>query len=439
MLQEGAKGLEELVCYLMPIAEAFLRGYCFYRYVEPFLRFSYTADGIYLPKEGKDLQDSRKLPVLSCKSNIAETAGVLNCFRKFPFPAPGALKKKGAALGGTAYVLIILLLYTARLSMDVYVIYGMASLAMFLVLCRMDRRNYRQKAFLAVTFFSLNRFAASAADILYDFLYDAAARTDYMQNHPEMSFALYVIMCLCYLILELVFTAVGLRQVVKVYANKAEEMGKKELAMLALPSLMGVIGYEIMRYYRVFYVLETGKMEKTYDRMTMLFCAVSSVTVIAVILLFQRIRTAQEENQMTEFLAAQVDSVRRHIEQVESLYHNIRSIRHDMVNHIMTLEKLYEGGGIEEAKAYSRGLQAELAQMTGGIESGNPVTNVILQEFAKEAASRGISFHSEFYYPAGTKVDAFDLSVILNNALQNAVENTGEGEERWISIVSYRP
>ena len=42
-------------------------------------------------------------------------------------------KKKGAALGGTAYALTMLLIYTARLSVDAYVIYGMASFAMLFV------------------------------------------------------------------------------------------------------------------------------------------------------------------------------------------------------------------------------------------------------------------------------------------------------------------
>lgn len=409
MLQVNSGKLEELVHAITPIAEGILRGYCFYRYVEPFLRFSSAEHEIYPPKTGESFF--------------------------LPFCVP---KKKGAALGGTAYALTMLLIYTARLSVDAYVIYGMASFAMLFVICLMDRRNYRQKLFLAVTFFALNWFAAGMAEILYDFLYDAAAGTDYMQNHPELFFALYVLMCICFLAMELAFTAAGLWQVVRVYPNKSEEMGNKELALLSLPSLMGLLGYEIMRYYRVFYVLETGKMEKTYDRMTLLFCLVSSVTVIAVILLYQRIRVAQEENQQAEFLAAQMDSVRRHIELVESLYHKTRGIRHDMANHMMTLEKLYEGSNPKEAKAYSRSLQTALAQMTGGIESGNPVTNVILQEFAKEAENRGIAFQSEFYYPAKTEIDAFDISVVLNNALQNAVEHTKKGGENRISIVSYR-
>lgn len=384
MVQADIFVLERMVHCLLPITEGFIKGYCFYRFVEPFS------------------------------------------------------KKKSAACGALAYFLTMLLFYTVQISMDFYVIYGMASLAMFLIICQMDRRNYKQKLFLMVTFFSLSGFARSMADILYDFLYDFALNSEFIQNHPDMSSFLYIMMCICYLVLEFIFTFIGIWQVVRVYANKREEMGKKELIMLALPSFMGMIGYEIMRYYRVFYALETGKMEKTYDSLTLLFCAVSSVTIIVVIILYQGIKAKQEEKKQAKLLAAQMDSIRRHIEQVEELYQNIRSVKHDMTNHILTLERLYECNRTKEAETYSRSLMTELAQMTGQIESQNPVTNVILQEFANEAENRGILFHSEFHYPLGTKIDAFDISVILNNALQNAIENTREGKESQISILSYR-
>lgn len=417
MVQEDISVIESMVHYLMPIMKGFMKGYCFYRFVRPFMISQDAVNRI-------DVTEDTKSSLLNSRKAIYMLSSVS--------------KKKSAAYGGLAYFLTMLLLYTMRISMDVYVIYGMASLAMFLVICQMDRRNYRQKLFLVLTFFSLNWFAASMAEILYDFLYDSAMQTNYIQNHPELSSIIYIVMCVCDLGLEFGFTAIGIWQVMRVYTNKREEMGNKELIMLVLPSLMGVIGYEIMRYYRLFYVLKTGKMEKTYDRLTLLFCAVSSITVIVVIMLYQNIKAKQEEKQQAEFLAAQIDSIKRHIEQVEDLYHNIRSMKHDMTNHILTLERLYEESNIEEAEMYSENLKMELTQMTGGIESGNPVTNVILQEFAKEAGNRGILFYSEFYYPVDSNVDAFDISVILNNALQNALEHSSEGNEKRISIVSYR-
>ena len=407
MMQAEIRGIYDIAAFVLLTAEALVKSYCFYRFVKPFI---ISSDRINGPCPPKDIEASPHK------------------------------REKSAVCGAAAYFLIIMLFYITGFTMDVYLIYGTASLIMLLVICLTDKRNYRQKSFLVITFSSLSWSAAAMAEILYDFLYDTAMKTDYMQNHPEMSCAVYIMMCVCYLTFDSGFTVIGIRRVLKVYTNKGAEMEKREVVMLALPSVMGLIGYEIMRYYRVFYVLETGKVEATYDSLTMLFCVVSSITISVVIMLYQTIKAKQEENRQSELLAVQIDSIRRHIQQTESLYQNILSIKHDMTNHILTLERLYEGNKTEEARAYGKDLKAELARMTGGTGSGNPVTDVILQEFKEEAEKRGITFHSEFYYPADSDINAFDISIILNNALQNAIENTTEDRQnkKQVSIISYR-
>ncbi len=135
-----------------------------------------------------------------------------------------------------------------------------------------------------------------------------------------------------------------------------------------------------------------------------------------------------------ELLAAQIDSICHHIGQVELLYQNIRGIRHDMANHILTLERLYAGNKTDEAREYGTNLKAALSGAAGEIGSGNPVTDVILLEWKREAQEKEIQFCSEFYYPTGSGINAFDISVILNNALQSAVENTGKNGDIFICL-----
>lgn len=356
----------------------------------------------------------------------------------FYWLAKSFMKKKAAFCGGAAYFLIILLIYITEFSVDAYIIEGVGILSMFLMICWMDRRNYKQKLFLVITFFSFIWLASAMAEIIYDHLYYFTAGTDYMQNHPNMSLALFTAMCACYAAAESAFIAVEIWQILKVYVNKRAEMERKELVMLSLPSVMGVIGYETIRYYRVFYIAKIGKAKEDYDVLMFLYCAVAMITVIAVIVMYQNIKAKQEENLQAKLLAAQIDSIRKHVEQVESLYQNIHGIKHDMTNHILVLERLYAGDKAEEAKAYGEEMKAQLSKMDGGVKSGNPVADVILQEFKEEAIKRGISFRSEFHYPVDSDINVFDLSVILNNALQNAIENTGNEGERHISIHSYR-
>lgn len=208
--------------------------------------------------------------------------------------------------------------------------------------------------------------------------------------------------------------------------------------MMAVPSITGGAGVIITRYYRVFYIRRTGRISDSYDILSLIYYIVSAAAIIVVISLYQDIRAKQEENLRNGLLAAQIDSIRRHIGQVESLYQDIRSMKHDMANHIFTLERLYAGNNTGEARAYSEELKAAFSQAAGEIKSGNPVTDVILQEMKSAAEKKGIRFCSEFYYPVDSAINAFDVSVILNNALQNAVENTSQTGMPCIRVSSYR-
>lgn len=198
------------------------------------------------------------------------------------------------------------------------------------------------------------------------------------------------------------------------------------------------VGYKIIRYYSNFYIQENGKPPKTYDMLLLVYCSVAVMVVVILIMLYQNIKAAQEEKSANQMLSVQIDNLKRHIEQVENLYEDIRSMKHDMTNHVLTLERLYAGKETREARDYAKTLKETLIETTGEVKSGNPVTDVILREWKTEAEKKKIRFQCDFHYPTGSNINAFDLSVILNNALQNAVENAGGSGELYISILSYR-
>lgn len=336
------------------------------------------------------------------------------------------------------YFLVMFSLYTMPLYIKTYLAYCTGVISSLIIICCMELNNYKQKIFLTIIFFTLNWFASAMSEVLYDNIYKFLLDTAYMHSHQDMQPVLYIAVCILYLVLEFIFTLVCIFCIIKVYQNKYINISQKELFMLATPSVMGLTGYEIMRYYRNFYIIETGEIINIYDIMLLLYCIVSVVTIIIVIVLYQKIKIKQEEKMQAGLLAVQIDSIKKHICQVENFYNDIRSLRHDMASHILTLENLYAGNKKAEASAYSKKLKTELKNLAGEIKSGNPVTDVVLQEFKDEAEKRGINFYSEFYYPADSGIDAFDTSIILNNALQNAIENTIQDSNGCINIISYR-
>ena len=129
----------------------------------------------------------------------------------------------------------------------------------------------------------------------------------------------------------------------------------------------------------------------------------------------------------------QVSDMKKHIGEVEKLYQDIRSLRHDMGNHIQMLEHLVAENHMDDAAEYMEHLKKEWNKISPEIKTGSPVIDVILMEKLREAKEKQIRFISDFHYPKDTKLNAFDLSVILNNALDNRMENVS-GENPYISL-----
>lgn len=387
---------------IIPIVEIFIMGYCFYRFAKPFI------------------ENSSKYP-LSYKNHYQNRES-----------------KKWTWCVGIAYSLMMFILYKIPLQFDTFTAHGIGVFAAFLSMCLIERRNYEQKIFITVTFFSLRWFSLAMAEILYDNVYNFIVNTNYMRTHPNMSFIVYVIACLCYLILEFLFAVIGIWFILKNYKCKYDQMSKKELIVLIIPAFMGVVGYEIIWSYRYFYILELKKISNIYDVLSFFYYVISIIMIVMVVVLYQSIKASQEEKLQNKLLVTQMDNMKQHIEQVENLYQGIRSIKHDMTNHIITLERLYAKNKQKEAILYSTELKASLSEVSGNIITGNPVIDVILQEMQSRAEKEKIQFDVDFCYPTNSNINVFDVSIILNNALQNALENTQKDEKAYISIISYR-
>lgn len=165
---------------------------------------------------------------------------------------------------------------------------------------------------------------------------------------------------------------------------------------------------------------------------------ISYISIIAVIVSYQSIKESHRKEKENVLLAEQVASMESHIREVESLYRNIRGLKHDMGNHVMILENLVQKNEQQEAARYLSELKKQLNETGTEVKSGNPVTDVVLTEKQKEAVGKEIAFVCDFHYPEGTKINAFDVSVIVNNAVSNAIEAAEKCDKPYVHIKSYR-
>ena len=361
------------------------------------------------------------------------------CFGVFVYPY--MKKKREAALVSIVYIGIMSVLYLIPQQIGNFSAYMLGVVAAFLVMYVQDRRNIYQKMFLAVTFFSIRWLAVAMADRLDDFITKALVFRNMGAEKVWLQYGLYVGTRVLDIVLCIAFIAVAIGLINKAYIYKKDEMSVKEMVMLIIPSLVGVTGYGILQYYLMIYERDTGKnlidTYGFYGALSFLHYLISIVAILVVIVMFQNWKEMQEEQRGQELVLNQISDMKKHIEEVEKLYRDIRSMRHDMGNHIQTLEHLVAHNNMDDATEYLEHLKNEWDEVSPEIKTGSPVIDVILMEKLREAKERQIRFLSDFHYPQNTKLNAFDLSVIMNNALNNCMENVS-GDDPYISISSFR-
>ena len=357
------------------------------------------------------------------------------------FVCPYIKKKKGAVAVSIVYITIMLVLYMIPPQIDNFSAYLIGVIAAFLAMYVEDRRNIYQKIFLAITFFSIRWLTVAMAGRLDDLVTKALVFRNMSAEKVWLQYGLYVGTRVLDIVLCIAFIAVAIGLINKAYIYKKDQMSVKEMVMLIIPSLVGVTGYGILQYYLMIYERDTGKnlidTYGFYGALSFLHYLISIVAILVVIVMFQNWKEMQEEQRGQELVLNQISDMKKHIGKVEKLYRDIRSMRHDMGNHIQTLEHLVAHNNMDDATEYLEHLKNEWDEVSPEIKTGSPVIDVILMEKLREAKERQIRFLSDFHYPHNTKLNAFDLSVIMNNALNNCMENVS-GDDPYISISSFR-
>lgn len=360
------------------------------------------------------------------------------CFAFFVRPY---LKCKSAAIwSGTVYFVVMLILYIIPPAFNNFTAYSIGIIAAFVAMYVRDQRNAEQKIFLSVTFFSLRWLSIAMADKIDTALFNLIVMREAVAEKPWLQYGIYVCTRILNIGVSFLFITLSIYLLNKAFKYKSANISKKELLMLIMPSLSAMSGYAMLQFYQNIYERDTGKsltsVYETYGFLSFIHYFISIISILVMVLVFQNIKARQEQSFGEKIIQSQIADMKKHIAEVEKLYRNIRLLRHDMGNHMQTIEHLINKNEKKDAAEYAAALRQEYQNISFGIKSGNPVTDVILTEKKKEAEERNIKFECSFYYPSDTNINSFDISIILNNALDNSLECTN-GEKPYISISSY--
>ena len=131
----------------------------------------------------------------------------------------------------------------------------------------------------------------------------------------------------------------------------------------------------------------------------------------------------------------QTEQSRRHLEEVRSIHREMRGYKHDFHNHLQTLKSYLDAGDVRRAKEYLSELDEKLMNVDTLLKTGNVSLDAILSAKLAQAKSENITVTVKANVPDGLTVSDLELSIIIGNLLDNAIEaSRGAEGERFIRI-----
>lgn len=314
----------------------------------------------------------------------------------------------------------------------------MAAVAALLVLVHRILGMERQTAFLlSVLFFGIRDMGRLVTESLYYIanmkLLQGISDENVIYRNTAAGYSGAVL-------LRFILLAAMLLPIRRRLRKEPLELHGKELCYLCLMPAAGIVFGNII--FRLFFMVKDNVFFQLYEQYPAFIGLVPLVSILfyagtaATIMSYQKMVRLQAEKNKYFVEEQQLLAIRERMGEVEQFYDGIRRMKHEMKNHLTNIKGLAGSGNYEEMEQYIARMDESMDVFEITIRTGNAVTDVIMNDRKKAADRQGIQFRSEFFYPASDGYDAYDIAIIINNLLQNALEACGRmtGEKKYISI-----
>lgn len=337
-------------------------------------------------------------------------------------------------------------------------------IALFVFCVCWYRENNLLKVFLVIQFIALRELAFFAG---YSLMYMGGFFIDLLVDRvnigaiSEKGFftAVDITMNLFMLVMEIVQGGLlffSVQKIVKSYRYREKDRLKKDVLFYLLPAVAGVLIAVLIRLLLI--SIENGNPVFLYHKYKALHFIIPMIAMVllgAIVFSFQLYQDMiglQKERTEKVILENQIIQMQSSMVEMEHLYDSIRSVKHDMKNHMTVLQNLLQkeclsnSGEDEEINHYFEGMYQSVEQLETKVHTGNAVSNAVISSkfsYAEKEIENIKLNASEFILTDAIRVRAYDIGIILNNGLDNAIEacmkmrKKQPGVEVYISIKSF--
>lgn len=124
----------------------------------------------------------------------------------------------------------------------------------------------------------------------------------------------------------------------------------------------------------------------------------------------------------------------KQLEMINQSKENLRSFRHDLKNHALSLKYYVDNHDREGASEYLDNIFKYINYSNEYARSGNSEIDSLINYIVDLAQKHNIKANVDLKIPEKLSINSFDLSIIIGNLLDNAIEASSIAEEKFINI-----
>lgn len=161
------------------------------------------------------------------------------------------------------------------------------------------------------------------------------------------------------------------------------------------------------------------------------------MSVFSILLLFNililEIFSKLSENFMLEkeniVYLQQIDMIARNTQEQKSIMENFQREKHDLTNKLIVIRNELENNNVTKVISDMNDIIKSCNTGENICCSGNKIIDAIINTKYAIARENGIVFNLRIFIPIDLPINQYDIGVVLGNALDNAIEVTGECEK----------
>lgn len=304
------------------------------------------------------------------------------------------------------------------------------------------KRDFEKTVFVLLLFYNFHALSFLVSDGIYQYVMDGMFYGLDLESEDFLS-RMYSRSIICQVVLFFSYTFVFLFMVegIRKVAKKPFLMKWQDVLFLSILNIVGGMLAGIVRDLSIVQI-EGGIFLMFDERREMIW----KIPVMALFIyageisacyIYQNYRKLQQERQKHFVEEQQIKAMKRRLEEVEGFYGSIRKIRHEMKNHMTNIKGLVAGEQYGELENYIEKLDETIQTLDYQFYTGNVVTDVIINDKYQKAVKAGIEFQVKFVYEETNTIPVFDIGIILNNLLDNAIEacEKQKQEQRYIHLI----